>query len=176
MPEEIAKMLKILTDNNIIEVSDIPNIDLYIDQLVTFIDDNLYFNKDNHLTKAMVNNYCKNKVIPSAEKKRYTKNHILLLIIIYNTKSIISISDIKDIFSSVENEDVELYYNSTIDFIKTYNKEFTKSTMETFEYISSTFDDKDEDKLKIALLATKLAIEANYKKMLSEMLIEKYLR
>ena len=68
---------KLLTDilNNmkLIKPEDIPNIDLYMDQVTTFMDKHLYsvkrFDVDRALTKTMINNYAKNELLPSPEKK-----------------------------------------------------------------------------------------------------------
>ncbi len=174
MKNEILEVLEILTQNNTIDEKTIPNIDLYIDQLTTFIEENLYSNKENMITKSMVNNYCKNKVIQTSIKKKYSKSHIMLLIMIYHTKSIISISEIKNIFDTIGENNVELYYNYLNSEILGFNQTFIDETIKDIDKIfcDETFDDKS----KVAVLATKLAIESNYKKMLSELLIEKYLK
>ena len=50
---------------------------------------------DKTLTKTMINNYTKNKILPPPEKKKYSKEHIIMLISIYYLKNIASISDIR---------------------------------------------------------------------------------
>ena len=86
---------------DVIEIDEIPNIDLYMDQVTTFIDDNLKSMKrhedDKMLTKTMINNYTKYDLLPSPDKKKYSKDHMLLLIFLYYFKSFLSISDIKEI-------------------------------------------------------------------------------
>ena len=82
----------------IVQPSDIPNIDLYMDQVTTFMETKLSGykrnNKDKILTKTMINNYAKAKLFPPPIKKKYTKNHVMLLIIIYHLKTMLSINDI----------------------------------------------------------------------------------
>ncbi len=171
MDTEIKDMIDSLIEKNIIAYTDIPNIDLYVDQVTSFIEQNIgNFSKDKSLTKPMINNYCKNGVIPPSDKKKYNRNHILLLILIYNTKSILQINDLKKIFESTKEEDLLEYYTSTNQLMENFNENFKTTVMEDFNQITSS---NDIDKIKI--LATKLAIEANYKKLLSELLIEKYL-
>ncbi len=85
---------------------DIPGIDLYMDQVTTFLQDNLRFfsrdpEGDKFLTKTMINNYVKNKVLPPPVKKKYSRNHMMMLIIIYYMKSFLSISDIRSISTPV---------------------------------------------------------------------------
>jgi hypothetical protein len=82
---------------------DIPDIELYMDQVTTFMDNHLQQNKrndeDKTLTKTMINNYTKNKLLPPPEKKRYSKEHIIILIYIYYLKNVISINDIQNLLS-----------------------------------------------------------------------------
>ena len=63
---------------------DIPAIELYVDQVTRFMDQHPSGNKrseeDKILTKTMINNYTKNRLIPPPEMKRYSKEHIILLI------------------------------------------------------------------------------------------------
>ena len=71
-----------------IKAEDIPDIDLYMDQVTTFMDSRLknttrHPDEDKVLTKTMINNYAKNKLLPPPEKKRYSREHILMLIFIY---------------------------------------------------------------------------------------------
>lgn len=172
MREEILEQLQKIACRNIIDIDTIPNIDLYVDQVITFISANIFSNTENHLTKSMINNYSKNKVIPPAIKKKYDKNHILLLIMIYQTKNILSIQEIGKIFTEITDTDVTGYYSFLSKHMRLYNEKFVESTLSDFDKI---IQNDLPDKNKIALLATQLAVEANYKKMLAEMLIEKYL-
>ena len=70
-----------------IRPGEIPNIALYMDQVTTFMDEQLEackrYEDDKILTKTMINNYAKNKLLPPPEKKRYSKEHVLMLIFIY---------------------------------------------------------------------------------------------
>ena len=90
---DIKKILEETMDNIfLIDQDEIPNIDLYMDQVTTFMEENLASTKrhedDKILTKTMINNYAKNNLLPSPEKKRYSKDHLLMLIFIYYFKNI----------------------------------------------------------------------------------------
>ena len=82
-----------------IKPQDLPNIDLYMDQVTTFMDQHLEstkrYSEDKLLTKTMINNYTKNDLLPSPVKKKYSKDHMLLLVFIYYLKNILSITDIQ---------------------------------------------------------------------------------
>lgn len=101
--EHIRKILSDLQKIDYIKPEEVPNIDLYMDQVTTFMDEHLKFSKryqdDKLLTKTMINNYTKNNLLPSPHKKKYTKEHMLLLVFIYYFKSFLSINDIQSILS-----------------------------------------------------------------------------
>ena len=65
-----------------VKSTDIPNIDLYMDQVTSFMEKQLKSTKRNEddkvLTKTMINNYAKNDLLPAPVKKKYSKEHLLL--------------------------------------------------------------------------------------------------
>jgi len=78
---------------------ELPNFDLYMDQVITLIEGYLYIlsdGKENVLTSAMINNYVKLKLIPKAEKKRYNKIHMAYLIAITVLKQVLTITKVKE--------------------------------------------------------------------------------
>ena len=97
--EELKEIFEAASSMDIIDITDIPDIDLYMDQVTTFMETKLSSfkrNKDDKiLTKTMINNYAKAKIFPSPVKKKYNKNHIMMLILIYHLKYMLSINDIK---------------------------------------------------------------------------------
>ena len=88
-----------------IKPEELPNIDLYMDQVTTFMDAQLSISKrhpeDKILTKTMINNYAKNNLLPPPVKKKYSKEHLLALIFIYYFKNILSIGDIQSILNPI---------------------------------------------------------------------------
>ena len=99
--EYVRNIIENLQKLDYIMPDEIPNIDLYMDQVTTFMDEHLSESKrhqeDKVLTKTMINNYTKNHLLPPPKKKKYSKEHMLLLIVIYYFKNILSISDIRSI-------------------------------------------------------------------------------
>ncbi len=113
----LQRILGSLDRISLIEPEDIPNIDLYMDQVTTFMDGKLHsFLRANQeekiLTKTMINNYAKNDLIPPPVKKKYSKEHVLLLIFIYYYKSILSISDIQTLLQPITDK----YFHKTDGF------------------------------------------------------------
>ena len=89
-----------------IKAEDIPNIDLYMDQVTTFMDKKLratvrYPGEDKILTKTMINNYAKNHLLPSPDKKRYNKEHLARFLMICVLKRVLSIAKIKTLFDDL---------------------------------------------------------------------------
>lgn len=89
-----------------ISPEDIPNIDLYMDQVTTFMDSRLqssarYPGRDKILTKTMINNYAKNDLLPPPVKKKYSREHVMLLVFIYYYKGFLSISDIQTLLGPI---------------------------------------------------------------------------
>ena len=102
-----------------INAEDIPNIDLYMDQVTTFMDKRLRKstrdpNEDKILTKTMINNYAKNNLLPPPVKKKYSKEHILVLIFIYYFKGILSINDIDTLLKPL----TEKYFDELLERIR----------------------------------------------------------
>ena len=82
---------------------DIPNIDLYMDQVTTFMDEHLSdikrYEDDKTLTKTMINNYTKNKLLPPPVKKKYSSDHLYIMAFIYYFKQMLSIGDIQKLLT-----------------------------------------------------------------------------
>lgn len=82
---------------------DLPNIDLYMDQVTTFMDGHLTSLRSSEneklLTKTMINNYTKNKLLPPPEKKKYSPEHMMVLAFIYYFKNVMSLQDIQSLFA-----------------------------------------------------------------------------
>ncbi len=102
---EMIKLIRSIQNIDYITPDDIPNIDLYMDQVTTFMDEHLSsskrFEDDKILTKTMINNYTKNNLLPPPDKKKYSSEHMLLLIYIYYLKNFLSISDIQSILNPI---------------------------------------------------------------------------
>ena len=71
----LNSILESISRIDYIHPGDIPNIDLYMDQVTTFMDAQLAstkrYKEDKILTKTMINNYAKNNLLPPPVKKEY---------------------------------------------------------------------------------------------------------
>ena len=184
--EEVASRIRSL---DYIKIDDIPGIDLYMDQVIKFMDDHFASLKryagDKMLTKAMINNYTKNKLLPSPEKKKYGKDHMLLLIFIYYFKNVLSIKDINSIltpltenFFADSDKDFSLsdIYDEVFEVCKGATTDISRSVLKAFERAKGSFEDEDDEKKKkylnnFAFIAS-LCFDVHVKKTIVENMID----
>ena len=180
-------IIKSVSRIDYIKPEDIPGIDLYMDQVTTFMESQLASSKrypdDKVLTKTMINNYAKNNLLPSPEKKRYSREHLLLLIFIYYFKSILSISDIQTLlnpitekyFKSDSDMDLTAIYNEVFSMEKNQIEYLTKDLLSRYKTAQDTFEnapEEDREFLKLFSFICLLSFDVYMKKMLIEHLID----
>lgn len=106
--------------------ADVPNIDLYMDQITTFMDthlaDSRRYPDDKIMTKTMINNYTKNHLLPPSVKKKYSREHIFLLLLIYRLKNMLSITDIQNILEPLTTEYFPAHKDNGLSLKDIYDK------------------------------------------------------
>lgn len=193
MDFDIEKLIKEINLSADINPADIPNMDLYMEQLTSFFDSNLDSLKrtpeDKVLTKTMINSYTKDGLLmPPKNKKKYTRYHIISLILIYHLKQILSISDIQTLFSPIlkniedETDDViplDDIYSIFLDMKTMENDNYCdmcdkKIAMIKEEISKSQVPDPDKKNAEIFLIIVTLVAQAEANKRLAEKLIDQY--
>lgn len=138
-----------------INLDDFPEIDLYMDQVIQLFESKLNYTKRNEddkiLTKTMINNYAKGNLLMKIKNKKYTKEHMILIGLIYNLKGALSLTDIKTMFDPIiesfsKDEDYPLYdiYES---FLKIYDsnlENFDISSKNISNHVNELIKNKDE--------------------------------
>ena len=191
--EYIRQLIKNLQTLDYIKPEDIPNIDLYMDQVTTFMDEHLVegkrFPDDKILTKTMINNYTKNQLLPPPYKKKYSKDHMLLLIFIYYFKNILSINDIRSIFKPLtemfsnkeefkKNDiNLETIYAEVFGYEKEQADLLVKDLIRKFKTAEGAFEGKIENDEERELLMSfsficTLAFDVYIKKTMIEKIID----
>lgn len=171
-----------------IKPSDIPNIDLYMDQVTTFMDKNLrkisrYPDEDKIMTKTMINNYAKNNMLPPPIKKKYSREHVLVLIFIYYYKGILSISDIQTLLNPITDKyfkkggsiDIETIYREAFSMEAEQMERLKQDVFEKYDSAMHTFEDAsgaDAEFLKLFSFVCALSFDVYMKKMIIEKLID----
>ena len=161
---------------------DLPDIDLYMDQVITYLEKQLaVFSKnedEKFITPAMINNYVKNEIIPRPFNKKYTREHMAHLISVLNLKNILSLMDITRLIS---HEKIDKPINALFDQLNSIQDEAFKDTAlrvrDSLEKFDSDNTDKDNEE-RLSLLALKFSLEANAnriaaKKILDEIMAHK---
>ena len=187
-PQDILNsILSSLERIDYIRPREIPDIDLYMDQVTTFMEEHLHSSKrypeDKILTKTMINNYAKNRLIPAPEKKKYSKEHMLLLIYIYYYKGILSISDIQSLlepltdryFHTKEPLNMQSIYETVFSLEKSQVEKMKEDVIKSYQIASDTFQDAPEEEqqfLHIFSFICLLSFDVYVKKQVIEKLID----
>lgn len=183
----LNSILSSLSRIDYLKPEELPNIDLYMDQVTTFMNSKLAsakrYPEDKVLTKTMINNYAKNNLLPPPVKKKYTKEHVLTLIFIYYFKNILSINDLQRILNPI----TEKYFasDSKLNLTDIYTEVFSlekneverlmKEITKTFQVSFDTFEDapeEDKEFLHTFSFICMLSFDVFVKKMLIEKIID----
>lgn len=185
--EVLRSILDSISRIDYIKPEDIPSIPLYMEQVTTFMENQLKSSRrypdDKILTKTMINNYTKNDLIPPPDKKKYSKEHLLLMIFIYYFKNILSISDIQTLLHPITDK----YFHATEkpDLISLYNEIFSleqkqvdrmiKNIMCNYQSSKTTFTDypeKDREFLQDFAFICMLSFDVYVKKQIIEKMVD----
>ncbi|RKF44444.1 cytoplasmic protein [Bacillus wiedmannii] len=180
--ENINKLLEALHLEKDITLEDIPNVDLYVDQVVQLFEntyaDTTRTDDEKVLTKTMINNYAKGKLFIPIKNKKYSKEHMILISLIYQLKGALSINDIK---SSLENINESLLSDDSFE-LNTLYKDYlsiTENNVESFTQdvnnrVSevSEISSSEDPNLEKFLLLTSLVSMSNMYRRLAEKLID----
>lgn len=117
MENKLKELNEIMEDINPHTWDSIPDIDLYIDQVLDYMKrqhPGLKMNES--LTSSMINNYAKQGLLPRAKGKKYNREHIACLTIICLLKQITSVSDTKLLLGNMlKDSDYHSLYEKYID-------------------------------------------------------------
>jgi len=189
--ETLNKLVEEIIGSKDISIMEIPCVDLYMDQVTTFFNEKLGSLKRNEedkiLTKTMINNYTKGKVLMPAKNKKYTNEHIILLTLIYNLKQTISISDINTILDPIIDVkapksitiQLEDLYNNFLDIKEVQNKEFARDINKDSEFIKEKIKEMGKENgelIELILMVLLLINKANMQKRMAEKLIDNFLK
>ena len=166
--------------SNNINLNDFPEIDLYMDQVMQLFESKLSYTKRNDddkvLTKTMINNYAKGNLLMKIKNKKYTKNHLILMGLIYNLKGALSLSDIKtiltpivDSFEKEQEYPLNEVYQSFLDIYDLNLEDFNNSSSKIYENIKQTVSNKDNNladyEEKVLLICAYASMSNMYRRM-----------
>ena len=172
-----------------VKSEDIPDIQLYMDQVTTFMDSHLAstrrYPSDKILTKTMINNYAKNNLLPPPVKKKYSKEHLLIMIFIYYFKNFLSIKDIETMlepitdkyFDTDQDFDITSIYKEVCELEKSRIPEFEKEIIRSYNSSKKCFDEApedDRDSLQLFAFICNLSFDIYVKKQIVEKLLDNF--
>ena len=174
------EIIKAALDDKDIHIADIPNIDLYMDQIITLIEgkysSNKRFDNDKLLTKTMINNYSKEGLIKPIKGKKYSREHIVQMLMIYSMKNTLSIQEIKSVFAGIYSEEgfdsqaLQRCYEGFLEEkqqIREMSQEMVSSFME-----KADINMEDKQELLVALMG--ITALSSYMKNIAQGIIDQY--
>lgn len=187
--ESLDKLLNSMNFEEEVEFQDIPSIDLYMDQVISIFENNLKGykrnEKDKILTKTMINNYVKDKLLMGVKNKKYSREHIILLVLIYNLKQSLAIGDIKTILTPLiekleekkESIPIKEFYDIFLNIKKEETLLLSEDLYKKLEIISSNivkgdFDEEDRNYITSLFMVISLINTSNMYKKLAEKFID----
>lgn len=180
---EIKKLAEGLALDKTIFLEDIPKIDLYIDQVIQLFETSFAETKrtgeEKILTKTMINNYAKGKLFYPVQNKKYTRNHIMLIHLIYQMKSVLSINDVKQVLDGLneraekEQLNLESFYESYL-HIQQGGVDFFKEGLDRQADLAKkeAAAMENPDELEQVLLIASLVHTSNLYKRAAEKLVD----
>lgn len=185
----LNSILQSISRIDYIKTSDIPNIDLYMDQVTTFMEEHLKssrrYPEDKILTKTMINNYAKNDLLPPPVKKKYSKEHLLVMIFIYYFKNILSITDIQSLLSPLTEKyfqcgkdfNLETIYDEVFQLESEQITKMQQDIIDRYNISQSTFSDapeEDQEFLQLFSFICLLSFDVYVKKQVIEKLVDSF--
>ena len=185
----LESIIESLSKMEYVKSSEIPNIDLYMDQVLTFMNGHLEdakrYEDDKIMTKTMINNYAKNHLLPAPDKKKYSKEHIMVLMFIYYFKNILSIGDIQSIlnpltsryFANGKELNLEKIYEEVFTLEKGQIEQLIETLTKDYKRAGQTFlEESEEDKefLQMFSFICMLSYDIYIRKQIIEKMIDEF--
>lgn len=175
---DMEKTIRSSLEYNRLEPSQIPDLDLYMDQIITLFEDKLgdcrRRKNDKILTKSMVNNYSKEKLIRPIKGKKYSREQVLQILLIFNLKNTLSIGDIKLVMGKLMEE------GQTVSDLEQIFQPYAGSG-ETVSSLSDAILDnlrqnyaEELDTVEVVSVLLGLAGLSNYLKRTAEQIVDQY--
>ncbi len=183
--ESIDRLISQLALDSQIRTSDIPKIDLYVDQVIqlfkTAFHETKRYPDDKVLTKTMINNYAKGKLFYPVQQKKYTPDHIMLISLIYQMKSTLSINDVKKVLEKVNEQaqarelDLSAFYETYLALQQGNHAAFKEELERQAEAVANAQNDEGGELSKVLFIAS-LVHKSNLYRRAAEKLADELVR
>ncbi len=170
MDDKLQQLLKQSVDRGVLDPEQIPELELYIDQIITLMERNVGTQEDGQppLTRTMIHNYSKAGLISPVKGKKYNKQHIMEMFAIYTLKNTLSIAQIKRCLCALDDnsERMEQGYTAYLSQREALQQVMRESMSGLMKEVSS--QDREDLFTAILLLADASQMMADYARFLSE--------
>lgn len=183
--ENISELLRSLDLEKQLKLEDIPDIDLYMDQVIQLFENKYASVKRNEddkiLTKTMINNYAKGKLFFPITNKKYSPEHIILISFIYNFKGALSINDIKQVLHRLnekitnDNYPVEHLYKQYLELSEIDMNKFKADVLASKENVRHKVEEMNEadaNYVERLLLIASFTTMSNFYRRAAEKLVD----
>lgn len=186
--QRIMNIEKLLADLHLdtnLSSEDIPDLDLYMDQVIQLFEKKFEATKrtpeEKILTKTMINNYSKGKLFFPIQNKKYSRQHIMLMNLIYEMKTVLSIRDIKHTVTKLNKDitenafDLEALYESYLELAEANAAEFQDNSIQLSVQAggkAEQIDDKHDSYYEKLLLILSFVNMSNYYRRAAEKMID----
>jgi DNA-binding transcriptional MerR regulator len=183
--EKINQIIDSLGLETSLNLEEIPNIDLYMDQVIQLFENKFNDTKRNEdekiLTKTMINNYAKGKLIFPIQNKKYSKEHLILMSLIYQLKGVLSINDIKVTLDGVnkkiikEEVNLDSFYSSYLNLTSQNVADFKGDIEERVKDVKEEISENEKGNspyLEQVLMISSLVHMSNLYRKVAERLVD----
>ena len=150
----------------------LPDIGLYMDQVINYLERQIGSlfppNKEGAITSSMINNYVKAHIIPRAQSKKYSQEHIALLLAAFVLKKALTTQDMGVLMTKGTDSAIEDPYRS---FYEHYRSTLLECGKTVAQEIRATLEEEPFGGDFLRPLALKLAVEASIRSLAAEMLL-----
>lgn len=144
------------------DYKDLPDIDLYMDQVVTFLEKQLAIfqtsSLDKQITSSMINNYVKGEVVSAPISKKYNREHLALIEEVCTLKQVLTIAEVKQIIDERYRKDGAQKDEIFDSFKNLLNEKIEESIQVTKNALA---DIEDNDMKRLTDLVVDLSLTAN---------------
>ncbi|MDO5549156.1 MAG: DUF1836 domain-containing protein [Eubacteriales bacterium] len=160
----INRLLRESMDRGALDPDQIPDLDLYIDQIIMLIENFVGTQPDGQppLTRTMIHNYSKAGLISPVKGKKYSKEHIMEMFAVYSLKNTLSIEQIKRVLCALDNGQSDLLNEKYQEYLQG-NQQLREDACQAIEQLMEGVASDD-----YAGLYTRLLLLADMAQMLTD--------
>ena len=178
---DIQELIDRLVVQQPIEYKELPAIPLYMDQVTTLLESRMYNTGEEaegkSPTKTMINNYTKAGGLPPSDKKKYSREHLLLLILMWKMKPVLNMKDIGTFTTHLQDnvgtsKDLKEFYEAFLTMEREMRTSMYAAIEEHYDRICKTLQIESGDERAALMYSLLLADHAGEEKRLAELVLE----